>query len=54
MLKWIVRKCGDKMWAGFIWLRYRPESSCYEHDNRPSGSIKGRKFLDQFIIDSAP
>jgi hypothetical protein len=32
------------LWTGFIWLRIGT-SSC-EHDNEPSGSIKGRKFLD--------
>jgi hypothetical protein len=35
------------VWTGFIWLRIGTsgEGSC-EHDNEPSGSIKGGEFLD--------
>jgi hypothetical protein len=34
------------MWTGFIWLKIGPVVGSFEHDNEPSGSIKGGEFLD--------
>jgi hypothetical protein len=34
------------MWTGFIWLRIGTSGRSCEHDNEPSGSIKGGEFVD--------
>jgi hypothetical protein len=47
ILRWIVRKWGEKVWTECIWLRWGPVAGCCEHGNELSGSIKGGKFLDQ-------
>jgi hypothetical protein len=44
-LKFILNKLGKRTLTGFIWLRI-VAGSC-EHGNEPSGSIKGKEFLDQ-------
>jgi hypothetical protein len=33
--------------SGFIWLRIGNVAVSCEHGNKPSGFIKGRKFLDK-------
>jgi hypothetical protein len=42
ILQWILGKEDGKAWTGCIWLRL----GASEHGNEPSGSIKGREFLD--------
>jgi hypothetical protein len=44
-LKWILKKQGVRMWAGFMWLRIGTVEGFCEHDNKPLGSIRGMKFL---------
>jgi hypothetical protein len=34
------------MWTGCIWFRIGTVAGPYEHDNEPSGSIKGGEFPD--------
>jgi hypothetical protein len=41
-LKWIL----GKLCTGFIWIRIGPVADCFEQRNEPSGSIKGREFLE--------
>jgi hypothetical protein len=40
-----LRKIGW-VWTGFIWPRIGTIGGCCEHDNEPSGSIKGGEFID--------
>jgi hypothetical protein len=48
---WILKKCSVRVWTGFIMfmigtsVRGEGGRSC-EHSNEPSGSMKGREFLD--------
>jgi hypothetical protein len=35
------------VWTGFICLRVGPVAGACEHSDDPSGSIKGREFLDK-------
>jgi hypothetical protein len=44
-IKMDLKKEGGKLWSGCIWL-IRLGTGCYEHVNKPTDSIKGRKFLD--------
>jgi hypothetical protein len=48
ILEWTLKKYGEKLWTGFIWLRResRVASSC-EHGNEPSGFTKHGEFPDQ-------
>jgi hypothetical protein len=41
ILEWGLRKWGGRVWTGCIWLRIGTSNG-----NEPSGSTKGRKFLD--------
>jgi hypothetical protein len=34
------------MWIGLSWLMIGPSAESCEYDNEPSGSIKGREFID--------
>jgi hypothetical protein len=45
ILKFIVRKQGRWVLAGFVWLRVETNGGLCEHGNEISGSIKGRIFL---------
>jgi hypothetical protein len=40
-LIWVLRKQGEKMWIGFIWLRISPMAESCEH------ASEGGEFLDQ-------
>jgi hypothetical protein len=46
ILEWIIGKFGGSVWIGFIWLGTGISGGLCEHDNEPSGSLKGREFLD--------
>jgi hypothetical protein len=46
ILKWILKIQGVVMWTGFIWLTVLTSGDPSKHGNEPSGSIKGRIFLD--------
>jgi hypothetical protein len=41
----IVGKDG-KVWPGYLWLRVGSRGMPCEHSNEPSGSMKGREFVD--------
>jgi hypothetical protein len=43
ILDWML---GKWSWTGFTWLRIESVVGFFEHGNEPSGSIKGREFLD--------
>jgi hypothetical protein len=43
----LLKKYGVRVWTGLIWLRIRINGGQYEHGNEPSGSLKGREFLEQ-------
>jgi hypothetical protein len=45
-IKTNLREMGCDIWSGFIWLRIGQVVGSSEHDNDPSGCIKGREFLD--------
>jgi hypothetical protein len=47
ILKWNLKKYSVRMWTGFNWFRVRSNGGLFEHDNEPSGSIIGGKFVDQ-------
>jgi hypothetical protein len=46
ILEWILGNWGGKMLTGFIWIRRGTVVGSCEHGNEPSGSIKGREFLE--------
>jgi hypothetical protein len=47
ILKWILKKHGERMWNGLIWLGIGASGGLLcEHGNEPSGSIKDGEFLD--------
>jgi len=46
MLEQILEKQDGNVWTGFIWLRIGINGGLCEHDNVPSGSIKGGEFVD--------
>jgi hypothetical protein len=46
ILEWISGKLSGTVWIGFIWLRIGPLAGSCEQSKEPSGSIKGRVFLD--------
>jgi hypothetical protein len=35
-----------RMWNEFVWIRIGPVVDTCEHGNEPSGSVKGREFID--------
>jgi hypothetical protein len=45
ILKWILRKCGDRVWTVLIWLRIGNCTGILQHCNEFSLSIKGGVFL---------
>jgi hypothetical protein len=45
ILERILGENSGKLWTGFIWLRTGTSGGSCEHENEPSVSTKGRKFL---------
>jgi hypothetical protein len=43
-------KDGVRARTGFQWLMIESSCGSYEQDNEPSGSVKGRKFLDWLTL----
>jgi hypothetical protein len=48
ILKWILKNQSVRMWTGFIWLKTGgPVAGSCKHNNEPSCSTEGLRFLDQ-------
>jgi hypothetical protein len=47
ILEWSLDKYGGKVWIGFIWLRIETVAGSCEHDNEPSGSVRGGVLLEK-------
>jgi hypothetical protein len=47
ILRWIFRKWYVTAWTGSMWLRQGQVTGSCGCGNKPSGSIKYEKFLDQ-------
>jgi hypothetical protein len=45
-IKLDLQEVGCGVWTGLIWLRVKARAGTFECDNKPSGSIKCRDFLD--------
>jgi hypothetical protein len=41
MIHLIIKLWGGRVWTGAIWLRLRASGGYCEHDNEPSGPMKG-------------
>jgi hypothetical protein len=40
ILKWIPKKCGVRMWTGFVWLKQVPVVGSCKNGNEPSDPIQ--------------